>query len=256
MSELKFDPKNYRIHDEKNKRLIRKSLEDCGAGRSILFDKDNCIIAGNGVYEAAQKLGLPVRIIESDGTELIAIKRTDLATEDAKRKALALADNHTSDTSVFDVEAVLEDFTAEELDLWEFSIGDIGELNTEDESKNDNDPYTKKVSSPIYTPTGDKPKTGELFDVQKYNELVAEIKRAPIDDTEKEFLLFAATRHIVFDYSKIAEYYAHSSKETQELMENSALVIIDFDKAIELGYVKLKQDIAEQYKEDYEDEEE
>lgn len=49
MSELRFDPRNYRIHDEKNKRLIRKSLEDCGAGRSILFDKDNCIIAGNGV---------------------------------------------------------------------------------------------------------------------------------------------------------------------------------------------------------------
>lgn len=125
MPNLKLDPNNYRIHDDKNKRLIRKSLEDCGAGRSILFDKDNCIIAGNGVYEQAQALGLPVRIVESDGTELIAIKRTDLTTEDSRRKALALADNHTSDTSIFDVEAIIEDFTEEELDAWEFSIGDI-----------------------------------------------------------------------------------------------------------------------------------
>ncbi|NDV81347.1 DNA modification methylase [Bacteroides sp. 51] len=125
MMELKFDPRNYRIHTDKNKRLIRKSLEDCGAGRSILFDKDDCIIAGNGVYEQAKELGLPVRIIESDGTELIAIKRTDLSTEDSRRKALALADNYTTDTSIFDVEAILEDFSAGELDAWEFTIGDI-----------------------------------------------------------------------------------------------------------------------------------
>ncbi len=127
MSELKFDPSNYRIHGEKNKRLIQKSLIECGAGRSILFDNENCIIAGNGVYEQAQELGLKVRVIESDGTELIAIKRTDLQTEDSRRKALALADNYTSDTSIFDVETVMRDFTEEELDLWEFSI-DAGDV--------------------------------------------------------------------------------------------------------------------------------
>lgn len=256
MSELKFDPKNYRIHNEKNKRLIRKSLEDCGAGRSILFDKDNCIIAGNGVYEQAQTLGLPVRIIESDGTELIAIKRTDLSTEDARRKALALADNHTSDTSVFNVEAVIEDFSPEELDLWEFSIDNIETPIISNEAEANNDPYTKKVASPVYVPTGSKPEITELFDVKKYNTFVSEIERSSLPSDEKSFLLLAATRHIVFDYSKIAEYYAHAGKETQEIMENLALVIIDFDKAIELGYVKLKQDIAEQYKEDYEDDEE
>nr|DAL15360.1 MAG TPA_asm: ParB protein [Caudoviricetes sp.] len=137
MSELKFDPKNYRIHGDKNKRLIQKSLVDCGAGRSILIDKEDCIIAGNGVYEQAQELGLKVRIIESDGTELIAIKRTDLKTEDARRKALALADNYTSDTSVFDVEAILEDFTEEDIDAWEFSIetGDVFIQGSNDPNK-------------------------------------------------------------------------------------------------------------------------
>lgn len=125
MTELKYDPRNYRLHNDKNKRLIRKSLEECGAGRSILFDKDDCIIAGNGVYEQAQALGLPVRVVECDGTELIAIKRTDLSTEDTRRKALALADNYTSDTSVFDFDAIVEDFGSDELDAWEFKVDDF-----------------------------------------------------------------------------------------------------------------------------------
>ena len=55
----------------------------------------------------------------------------------------------------------------------------------------------------------------------------------------------AASRHLVFDYSKIADYYSHSNKEMQELMEDSALVIIDFKKAIEDGYVKLTKEIAD-----------
>ena len=100
MAELEFDPRNYRIHNDKNKRIIRKSLEDCGAGRSVLVDKDNVLIAGNGVYEQAQALGLKVRFVESDGQELIVVKRTDLSSEDEKRKLLALADNYSSDTSI------------------------------------------------------------------------------------------------------------------------------------------------------------
>ncbi|WP_449038489.1 hypothetical protein [Parabacteroides goldsteinii] len=136
MAELKYDPRNYRIHTDKNKRLIRKSLEECGAGRSILFDNDDCLIAGNGVYEQAQALGLKVRVIESDGTDLIAIKRTDLSTEDARRKALALADNYTSDTSIFDFDAIVEDFGAEELNAWEFDISfenvDVADVEEEE----------------------------------------------------------------------------------------------------------------------------
>ncbi len=65
------------------------------------------------------------------------------------------------------------------------------------------------------------------------------------------FLVDCARRHYVFNYEKIADYYAHSSKEMQQLMEKSALVIIDFEKAIQYGYVKLCDDIKKQYLEDY-----
>ena len=39
----------------------------------------------------------------------------------------------------------------------------------------------------------------------------------------------------------------------QELMENSALIIIDFKKAIQLGYVNLNEKITNQYIEEYGD---
>ncbi len=126
MAKLKYDPNNFRLHGEQNKRIIHKSLVECGAGRSILIDKDDCIIAGNGVYEQAQCLGIPVRIIETDGNELIAVKRNDLTTNDNRRKLLALADNHASDTSIFNDQIVLDNFSVEELEAWEFSVNAEG----------------------------------------------------------------------------------------------------------------------------------
>ena len=80
--DIKYDSKNFRTHDSFNKDIIKKSLSEYGAGRSILLDKDGVIIAGNGTYEQAKELGMPVRVIESDGSELIALQRVDLATSD------------------------------------------------------------------------------------------------------------------------------------------------------------------------------
>lgn len=118
-SRIKPDSRNYRRHNEKNKRIIKKSLEELGAGRSILLDNDNSIIAGNGVYEQAQNLNIPIRIIETTGNELIAVKRTDIAPDSDKRKTLALVDNHASDTSDFDTELIAADFEVAELEKWE-----------------------------------------------------------------------------------------------------------------------------------------
>lgn len=114
--EIKFDKRNYRKHDKKNKSLIKKSLEKFGAGRSIVIDAEGEIIGGNGVYEQAQKLGLKTKIVETDGSELVVVKRTDLKTDDEKRKALAVMDNSTSDTSEFDLELLTADFTVDELE--------------------------------------------------------------------------------------------------------------------------------------------
>lgn len=106
--QIRLDGRNVRVHDERSKQAIAQSLKELGAGRSILIDAENVVIGGNGVYQEAEELGLPIKVIESDGSELIAIKRTDLKTDDAKRKALAIADNRTNDLSFFDDEKVAE----------------------------------------------------------------------------------------------------------------------------------------------------
>lgn len=61
----------------------------------------------------------------------------------------------------------------------------------------------------------------------------------------------AASRHVVFRYDRIAEYYCHAPKEVQELMEESALVIIDFDDAIEGGYVRARMEMEAEFEKEY-----
>ena len=99
--------------------------------------------------------------------------------------------------------------------------------------------YTTKVGVPQYLPSGDKPDILSLCDEQKVLKLLANIDKSNVSEAEKKFLRKAAYRHYVFNYSKIADYYAHSGKEMQELMEQSALVLIDFNDAIANGYVEL-----------------
>ena len=133
---ISFDKRNYRKHSDKNKSLINKSLKECGAGRSIVIDNEDNIIAGNGIYEQAQKLGLKTKVIETDGSELVVVKRTDLATDDDKRKQLAVMDNSTSDSSEFDFELLGNDFDSETLNDWgldiDFSLDEPAEI-VEDE---------------------------------------------------------------------------------------------------------------------------
>ena len=107
--------------------------------------------------------------------------------------------------------------------------------------------YSKKIKSPTYEPSNQKPNIIEIVDTAKTMQLIREIQDSSLDKEEKEFLIEAARRHSVFNYEKIADYYAHSSPQMQYLMEKSALVIIDFEKAIQLGYVRLCEKIQEEY---------
>lgn len=117
--------------------------------------------------------------------------------------------------------------------------------------KTENQKYSAKIEAPVYEPKNVKPHILELCDKSKTQRLLREIEQSNLPYDEKNFLIDAARRHNVFNYERIADYYAHATPEMQNLMERSALVIIDFEKAIQLGYVKLCEDIKTQYLEDY-----
>lgn len=133
--DIKFDKKNYRKHGSKNQTIIAKSLKECGAGRSVLIDADNSLIAGNGVYRQAKRLGIPIKVVESDGSHLVVVKRTDIHTEDEKRKRLAYADNLASDTSEWDIQAIQDDLDPSIIAY--FGI-DISEFSTDVDSSSEN----------------------------------------------------------------------------------------------------------------------
>lgn len=117
--------------------------------------------------------------------------------------------------------------------------------------KKEDQKYSTKIESPIYKPKNAKPHIIELCDKSKTHRLMKEIEDSKLSYDEKMFLMDAARRHLVFNYEKIADYYAHSTSEIQHLMERSGLVIIDFEKAIEYGYIKLCDEIKTQYLTEY-----
>ena len=116
-ADLIQDEHNYRKHSETNKARIRKSIDEAGLGRSVVIDADGVLVAGNGVQQVIDK-DTPVRVVETDGTELVVVKRTDLHTDDPRRKTLALADNATADDVEWDFDAIAEDWTEDEAGDW------------------------------------------------------------------------------------------------------------------------------------------
>ena len=117
IKDLIQDKRNYRKHNKKNLDLIKKSVKEVGLARSIVIDNENNIICGNGLTSTLDK-NTPIQIIETDGSELVVVKRTDLNTNDEKRKQLAIMDNSTSDSSEFDINSLYADFDIEKLNDW------------------------------------------------------------------------------------------------------------------------------------------
>ena len=121
IKDLKQDKRNYRTHNKKNLDLIKKSVSEVGLGRSVVIDNENEIVCGNGLVSTLDK-NTPIKIIETDGSELVVVKRTDLNTNDEKRKQLAIMDNSTSDSSEFDLDSLQADFDVEQLQDWGLDV--------------------------------------------------------------------------------------------------------------------------------------
>lgn len=118
LADLVADPQNRRVHSERNLAMVQAALEDVGAARSIVIDEDNVILAGNGVAVAAASAGMTkVRIIDTDGDEVIAVRRRGLT--DDKKRALAIYDNRTAELATWNVEQLAADLR-EGLDLERF----------------------------------------------------------------------------------------------------------------------------------------
>lgn len=117
IEDLTPDAHNFNRGTDEGRQLMQRSLTELGAGRSILVDRNGNVIAGNKTQEAAIKAGIrKVRVIETDGTELVAVKRTDIDIDSAKGRELALVDNLATQVNLAWDEAELEAMDVEGFD--------------------------------------------------------------------------------------------------------------------------------------------
>jgi hypothetical protein len=236
--------RNSRTHSSFQVQQIAGSIKEFGFTNPILIDEKNMIIAGHGRIQAAQLLKL---------VEIPCIRLSNLS--DVQKRAYTIADNKLALNAGWDDELLSLEISElinndYEIDLLGFTKDELKEINKnlidELNKESDDDQYSKKIDAPTYQPEGPKPPVDELYDSTYYQNLINSINdNKELNDSERLFLIHAASRHIVFNYQQIAEFYAHSNASVQKLMEDSALVIIDFNKALENGFVKLTQEIKE-----------
>ena len=234
---------NSRDHGSEQIDRIANSIADFGFNQPIVVDENNIIIVGHGRFAAAKKLGL---------AEVPIVRKADLT--DTQKKAYRILDNKLQNDSTWNFENLgLELSNLEDCDFDAAAYGlndllnqlDSDQANVINELSNE---YSRKIVSPVYEPRGENPEINQIFDKQKLESLIENINICTsLTDEQRQFLQLAAHRHIVFNYEQIAEYYAHASAEVQRLMEDSALVIIDFKKAIENGFITLTNELAEAY---------
>ena len=228
---------NTRKHAPEDIDGIKKSILDTGFNDPIgIWGDNNLIVEGHGRQIAAMELHL----------DKVPCIRLDHMTEN-QRKEYAIRHNRSAELSQWDFTTLEEEMAAlqiEGIDLSDLNFSfDFNNATTE--PKEADGFYTDAVNLPQYEPKGECPSVAEMIDIEKYNELYSKIENADIDEETRQFLYYAAARHIGFNYKVIANFYAHQPKEVQELMEDSALVLIDVNDAIKNGYAELSERLDE-----------
>lgn len=238
-------PSNPRQWTKEDIDTIAKSLKETPElfeARPIIavpFDGKYVILGGNLRYEGARKNGdkdVPVCVIPED-------------TPVDKMKEIVVKDNGSF--GAWDYDALANEWDDNPLGDWGVPAWNTDGLENGPKDGGGGEglenPYSTKMESPVYEIRGEKPNEDEIVDTAKVDELLAGIDAADIPDRVKEMLRVCAYRHAVIDFELMAEYYAHAPKEVQELMEDNALVIIDFDKAVASGFVKMSHDLQAIY---------
>lgn len=234
---------NARKHEREDLEQIKESIRVDGFNDPIgIWGAENLIVEGHGRQLAAIDLGL----------EKVPCIRLDHLT-DAQRRDYAIRHNRTAELSSWDWQTLEDELHT--LESEGFDTGDLFEDcfdAIEESEREEKEKYSREVKIPHYDPKDEDVSVPELFDDSKYHELMQEIVEAKNELSEEEFdfLMLAAYRHIVFDFDKIADYYAKASKKVQELMEHSALVIIDYNDAIANGYAILSEALEDMMEQD------
>jgi hypothetical protein len=238
---------NARTHSDEQVTQIASSIREFGFINPIIIDDKNNVIAGHGRLLASKKLGLK---------EVPTVLVDHLT--DTQRKAYVLADNQLAlnagwDDSFLKIELsdlLGDDFNLKLIGFSDSELDKLLKLTMSDQEKEEL--YTTKIEVPIYIPSEKCPELKELFDSKKTLRFIKIINESGLNTELKDFLILACYRFTVFNFDKIADFYAHQkSLELKDIFEQLALIIPDYDRAIELGFVKLSKKLHQQAEAEY-----
>lgn len=101
IADLTPDERNPNRGTQRGRSMVESSLRQYGAGRSIVVDADGRVIAGNKTLEAVADIGLAIKVVETNGDELVVVQRRDLdLASDPRARALSVADNRSSEVGL------------------------------------------------------------------------------------------------------------------------------------------------------------
>jgi hypothetical protein len=235
------NPHNWRIHPKNQQDGLAGVLDTVGWVQEVIVNqRTGFLVDGHLRVTLALRKGedtaVPVKYVDlSEEEEALILAALDpiaamAATDRAKLDEVMRMANSDDER----VQQMMEEIAGKYLGLFD-------------------DAYTSKLVSPCYEPSETKPPINELYSDEKTNSLIGAINDSSfLSEDEKRFLVLAANRHVIFNYKRIADYYSNSPPEVQRLMEDSALVIIDYKKAIEDGFLKFSDAIMNLMEHDYE----
>lgn len=229
LSKLKPNPRNPRIiRDDKFKKLVEslRSFPEMMEKRPMVCvtDVDGRLfpLGGNMRLRAIQEIGMKDI---PDTWVMIA----DDWTED-KRREFTIKDN--VGFGEWDWDELANEWDSGQLEEWGLDVPSVTNVDEKD---------LFDIELPFYEPSSDCPNESELVDMSRYNDLIDLIDKTDATTELKTVLKARAAFFCDFDFDKIADYYAHSSKDVKDVIKSLGLVVLAPKEAVESGFVELSE---------------
>ena len=227
LNDLTLSEKNPRTISKKDFAVLKKSIKDFPSMlevREIVVDENNRVLGGHQRIKALQ----------AQGKTKVKVKRVTGWTDEEKDEFM-IKDNIANGD--WDNDKLANEWDKNKLEEWGLplkvaSSSDYKEL--------------LEVSIPYYTPAEECPDSTELADLSEVDELNSIITKLKPEKGLEAILRARAAFFADFDFQKIADYYAHADKKTQEVMKRLGLVIVMPKEAYELGMCDFRESFDEE----------
>lgn len=235
VSDLKPYPKNPRKFTKEEKKRLKESIDKFNVADPLIINIDNTVIGGN-----FRLLILKEKNIKEVDVRVPSRKLTQ---KEADELNLRLNKNQGD----WDI-SLLSNFDQDLLKNIGWTNAELDKIFGVYKTI-----YTNKIFVPFYEPKNFPVSVKDLFDAKEYFSLLEQVKTLDCDKELKDFFILACSRFIRFNFKNIAEYYSNlSDKKIKKVFQDLFLVVVDFDSAIERGFVDLMDSILKQIKSEYE----